>query len=341
MDFIRNAWYVAAWSSELCREKPLARTLLDEPVVLLRDMHGNACALVDRCPHRFAPLSRGTLHDGVLECPYHGLRFDGTGLCTHNPHGDGQIPDRASVRSFPVRERQGIVWIWMGDPACAASCSPPSFDFLDPDTNVVSTGYMLTQANYQLSADNLLDLSHFQYLHPDTLGSGSLAAGTLECGARGDSVWSRRCTRGEQLPPFVASAFSVPPDTPVDRRLEVHWDAPGLMTIDVGVRSPAEPAERVSRSAHCLTPHSATSTHYFFAFGLPKLLGDAAATLVAYAVAGLITPFRDEDLPMLAAQQAALDRASAATREPLMLPIDEAAQRARRIVARRLAEERS
>jgi vanillate O-demethylase monooxygenase subunit len=113
------------------------------------------------------------------------------------------------------------------------------------------------------------------------------------------------------------------------------------MTIDVGVRSPAEPAERVSRSAHCLTPHSATSTHYFFAFGLPKLLGDAAATLVAYAVAGLITPFRDEDLPMLAAQQAALDRASAATREPLMLPIDEAAQRARRIVARRLAEERS
>lgn len=339
MTFIRNAWYVAAWSHELGAAKPLARTLLNEPVALLRDARGHACALVDRCPHRFVPLSGGKLRGGALECPYHGLRFDGTGRCTLNPHGDGSIPARASVRSFPVRERHGAIWIWMGDPARAAATPLPSFDFLDSATHVVSTGYMTTRANYQLSVDNLLDLSHFQYLHPDTLGSASLAAGELECGSRGDRVWSRRFMRGERLPPFVARAFAVPPGTLADRRLEVQWEAAGLMTIDVGVRAAGEPAERVARSAHCLTPQTARSTHYFFAFGLPGMLGDAAATLVDYAVSGLMTPFRNEDLPILAAQQAALDSAGDAAREPLMLSIDGAAVRARRVVERLLAEE--
>ena len=66
MTFLKNAWYVAAWSTEVEVGKLLSRRLLDEPVVIYRDLDGCARALTDRCPHRFAPLSMGRLVDGVL-----------------------------------------------------------------------------------------------------------------------------------------------------------------------------------------------------------------------------------------------------------------------------------
>ena len=107
MSYLRNAWTVAAWAHELDGGKLLARTLLDEPLVFFRNAQGQPQALLDRCPHRFAPLSMGKLCDGgaSVQCPYHGLRFDGGGACVHNPHGDGRIPVAAKVRSYPVVER--------------------------------------------------------------------------------------------------------------------------------------------------------------------------------------------------------------------------------------------
>jgi len=86
MSFLRNAWYVAAWSMEI-EEKPVARTILDEPVVMYRTANGEVAALVDACPHRFAPLSMGRLTNDQIRCPYHGLVFDTSGACVHNPHG--------------------------------------------------------------------------------------------------------------------------------------------------------------------------------------------------------------------------------------------------------------
>ena len=77
MTYLRNTWYLAAWDRELPPRELLARTLLDERVVLFRDASGTARALQDRCPHRFAPLSRGRVCDGQIECGYHGLRFGG------------------------------------------------------------------------------------------------------------------------------------------------------------------------------------------------------------------------------------------------------------------------
>jgi vanillate O-demethylase monooxygenase subunit len=341
MMFVRNAWYVAAWSAEVSAHRPFARTLLDEPVVLFRDPHGRAQALADRCPHRFAPLHKGDVRDGTLGCPYHGLRFDGTGRCTLNPHGDGRIPEAARVRSFPLLERHGAIWIWMGEPAQAdgAAAALPDFSFVDPEHNEVSTGYLLTRAHYQLSADNLLDLSHFQYLHPDTLGSPGIAGDPGRFSETGDTVRSHRRTEAERLPPFVARAFGVPDGMCVDRQFEVRWNPPGLMAIDIRVAPAGMTHGRESRSAHLLTPETAASTHYFFAFGLPKTLGPAARTLVDYALAGLTTPFRNEDLPMLEAQQAALGDGDFWERRPVLLPIDGGAIRARRIIERKLAEE--
>ena len=96
--YLRNCWYVAGWADDL-GASPLARTFLDEPVALFRDGDGVAHAIAGRCPHRFAPLGHGQIVDGALQCPYHGLRFDGSGACVFNPHESGVVP-RSRCRSI-------------------------------------------------------------------------------------------------------------------------------------------------------------------------------------------------------------------------------------------------
>jgi len=86
--YLRNAWYVAAWSDNLADGQLLSRTILKEPIVLFRKSDGNVGALQDRCPHRFAPLHMGKIVGGDrVQCPYHGLEFDSSGACVLNPHG--------------------------------------------------------------------------------------------------------------------------------------------------------------------------------------------------------------------------------------------------------------
>ena len=115
--YLYDAWYVAAWDHELS-EGALARTLLEQPVVLFRTASGRAVALEDRCCHRLAPLSLGKVIGEEIQCGYHGLKFDSTGACTEVP-SQTRVPPDARVRSYPVVERHCWIWIWMGDPDAA------------------------------------------------------------------------------------------------------------------------------------------------------------------------------------------------------------------------------
>ena len=112
--YLMNAWYAAGWSSEITK-KPLARTILDEPIVMYRGADNRVAALEDRCCHRGMPLSQGEVFDNNIRCEYHGMLFDGAGRCVDIP-GQEKIPAAAKVRSFPIEERNDIVWIWMGEP---------------------------------------------------------------------------------------------------------------------------------------------------------------------------------------------------------------------------------
>ena len=119
-NFLRNTWYVAMWSQDLKPGELQQRLILDEAIVLFRNASGQVAALLDRCPHRFVPLSLGKVCEGnSVQCPYHGLAFDATGVCVRNPNADGRIPPALRVRRFPVVERHGAIWVWMGDPAKA------------------------------------------------------------------------------------------------------------------------------------------------------------------------------------------------------------------------------
>ncbi|HUK60234.1 MAG TPA: Rieske 2Fe-2S domain-containing protein, partial [Stellaceae bacterium] len=101
--FLRNAWYIAAWADEL-KTAPLARRICNEPLVLFRGRDGAVAALDDRCCHRAAPLSRGTLVEEGIQCGYHGLIIDGAGQCVRVP-GQKLVPDTARVRSYPAVEK--------------------------------------------------------------------------------------------------------------------------------------------------------------------------------------------------------------------------------------------
>lgn len=162
--YLLNCWYAGGWSDELDKG-PVGRMLLDRHVALFRDNSGEAHAVGGRCPHRFAPLARGKVTaDGNLQCPYHGLCFSGDGRCVHNLHDEGRIPG-VSLKTWPVSERHELVWIWFGDPGQADAALVPDFSFMDEAKWEVIKGVIHGEGNYQLFTDNILDLSHAEYIH--------------------------------------------------------------------------------------------------------------------------------------------------------------------------------
>lgn len=341
-DVLRNTWYVAAWASEVPAGALLARTFLDEPVVMFRDADGQPTALMDRCPHRFAPLSMGTLKEqgASVECPYHGLRFDAQGQCVFNPHGDGKIPKAAHVHRYPMVERYSALWIWMGEPARADAALIPEFDFLVPETWAVGTGHMAVDGHYELESDNILDLSHIEFLHP-LFASEGVRRGTLECIQEGEAVWSKRMITRDTPTEYIYNIFNVRRDALVDRWLDVRWHAPALMALWTGGVESGQPREAgvTVPTAHLFTPKSQTRTHYFYAMSFPRSIGPMAETLAQDNVRALQGPFEREDKPMIEAVQQRMAGQDLLSLKPVLLAGDAAGMRARRLLRERILAE--
>lgn len=169
---IQNAWYVAGLSEEFKVEELRQLIVAEKAVVIWRTREGVVVAFDDRCCHKRMPLSAGRfIEDGVLECPYHGLCFDGTGRCVRIPsQPELPIPGRAKLRPFPVIEQDGAVWIWPGDPAASASVRPPRTpELVSPGWECIS-GTIKVRSNLVLMIENLLDLTHFYPLHSKSIG---------------------------------------------------------------------------------------------------------------------------------------------------------------------------
>ena len=106
--YAKNHWYVAAWSSEVA-DKPFARQLMDERVVMFRDAEGKIAALIDRCAHRLAPLSMGECVNGNIRCGYHGMEYDSAGKCVNVP-GQAIIPPTAPPKITQYLMSDLAVW---------------------------------------------------------------------------------------------------------------------------------------------------------------------------------------------------------------------------------------
>jgi phenylpropionate dioxygenase-like ring-hydroxylating dioxygenase large terminal subunit len=167
---LRDHWFVVADISEVTHH-PRAVRLLGQPCVLWRDASGAVVAAVDRCPHRDAPLSIGSVLDGDLVCAYHGWSFGGDGACRQIPSAgpDAVVPPTARLELLPVRERYGLVWLSVGRP----SGEPPEIvQDGDPTFRRINAGSEVWQASVMRMADNFCDVAHFPYVHHSTLGEG-------------------------------------------------------------------------------------------------------------------------------------------------------------------------
>lgn len=339
MTFLRNAWYVAAWDDEVPTDAPFTRRILNEEVLLVRGDDGKVHALLNRCPHRFAPLDKGKRSGETIVCAYHGLVYDLDGQCVHNPHGDGRIPPNAVVKRYPVVTRGGLLWIWMGDSDRADPSLIPELVGLDPDRWTIHKGYLHTPANYELMVDNIMDLGHIEFLHAGLLGSEAVRRGETEVKQEGSTVISRRLVRNETLPPALAALFE--PEGPVDRWLDVQWSPPANMNLFVGVTSAGAP-ERIGRETpgvHLMTPETEHTTHYFWSNARDFRRDDDA--LHAQLGEGLRFAFEQQDKPMIEAVEKVMDGSDFWEMRPVILDCDAGAVRARRVLRKLIRDEQA
>lgn len=331
--FLQNTWYMVAWAHELTESAILSRKILGKPIAIYRLKDGTIGAMYDRCPHRFAPVSRGKVKDdGTIECGYHGLRFGTDGRCVANPFG-GPIPAAAKIETFPVVERHKAIWMWPGDASKADPQLIVNFKYHDDASYRMIFGQSVVKSHYELVTDNLLDLSHSTFIHPAFGGELWLPEHKLR--QEGDTVISSYYTSDMENPAF-GRAF-LPDADRVDEWDDIVWDAPSCLQLETcyshAGRGRGEGA--INPSSHILTPCDENTTLYFWASGVGPggvLSDDDHRNFLTQA-------FDMEDKPMI---EALVDRMAGHgfwESKPILLANDSAAIRARRVLDKKIKAE--
>ena len=338
--FLKNTWYVAAWSDEITATELLPRTIAKVPMVFWRDQAGKIVALEDRCCHRAAPLSKGRLESDRVRCMYHGLLFDTSGRCIEIPSQEF-IPPAAKVRAYPVVERFKWVWVWMGEVDGDAALIPDTH-YLDDAGWRGTPGYMHYAANYLLITDNLLDFSHLSFVHETTLGGSAKYAAILPKITRnGRGVRVERWLLDDEPAPFLRQLKTWPGN--VDRWNIYDVMLPGVLLMDSGsapTGTGAPEGKRVDAAqffgCQAVTPETETTSHYFFQQSHGFALDDPGVTekLAQSVLAGF-----EEDRDIILAQQKILELAPDSPM--LAMRMDVALASFRAMLEKAIAEERA
>lgn len=310
--YVQNCWYVAAWSRDFKGDDMITRTVVGRPLLLYRASDGTIVVMEDRCVHRLVPLSLGRREGDAVRCMYHGMVFDRTGACIAVP-GQSHVPPRVRVASYPVVERNGWVWVWMGDPALAdPALVPVEYGFGDPEWEM--QGDSLDYAvDYQLINDNLTDFSHLAYVHEKSF---QLSAGFAEIHPE-----VIRLERGIQIHRWMkaggATLRHLGITEATDQMSSYRYLVPGVLLLSNRFY-PAGTAERSGAvpppddvvpladmfSAQAITPLSARTCRYHFVSGIRS--GAGSAEFVEAHFRMLRTVFA-EDQAMIEAQQVMMD----------------------------------
>jgi len=330
--FLMNQWYAAALGKELT-DRPLARTICGLPVVMFRTASGKVAALEDRCPHRYAPLSAGECAGETIACAYHGLEFDPTGACARIPH-QPNIPPKMRVRSYPFIERWGWVWTWPGDPALANADTIPAYTwFAAPEWHSFQRHYYV-KANWEICADNLLDLSHTPFIHKKTVGVPEMATIPVQTWVEGNRVFQQRVMSQVTPSPFVAEWGDF--KGKIDRRATVIWEPAGNIHAELLYED--DKNSITLRLTNPLTPETEQTTHVWFAWSR-NFGSDSDDDAMAMRFQEQSFAVMAEDVSFMEIQQAGLDRAGSF--EPVAIRADATLIQARRIVDRLRDEERA
>ena len=302
---------------------------------MYRAESSNAVALHGLCPHRFAPLHRGVVIGESIRCPYHGLRFDQSGQCVHMPLGD-PAPPRACVRCYPLVERYGLLFIWMGDVEKADPTIIPDLSALEAPDAAWFRFTLHANANYQLLVDNLLDLTHPEFLHPMLALPGYAAKTKYTVRQEGTAIHVNGIAENIEASPINKMMNPELGDVGTNQQLET-WYAPSIIRLDVTFST--DSGAFVSSSGHFLTPETEDTTHYF-------VVGDQAKDpfneeLTQTMCQAIKNTFANEDLPIVEAQQKVIGASDLLDLKPAILRSDQGAILARRYLAKAIREEQA
>jgi phenylpropionate dioxygenase-like ring-hydroxylating dioxygenase large terminal subunit len=312
-NFPLNAWYAAAWDVEIGRSL-LPKTVCNRPIVLYRTTAGRPTALADACWHRLVPLSMGKLRgDDEVMCGYHGICYDADGRATFMPAQDTINPS-ASVHSYPVVERHRFVWVWPGDPAKADPDLVPDMHW-NHDPGWAGDGKTIRAAcDYRLIVDNLMDLTHEEFVHASSIGQEELSASEMQVTHDERTVTVSKWMLGIEAPPFWRRNLNDKfPDYagPVDRWQIIRFELPSTVTISVGVAKAGTGAPEGDLSQgvngmvlNTMTPETDKSCHYLWAFARNWSLSEQSITTRLREGVSRVF-FEDEQ--MLEAQQRGID----------------------------------
>lgn len=337
-NYPRNQWWVAATADEVTRQ-PMQRWILDLPVAMYRTEAGKVVALDDRCPHRWAPLSKGWLEGDELVCGYHGMRFSSHGACVKVPT-QANVPARARVHAYPVREIGPLVWIWTVDPLLAGDKEPPAIDWLCNAGWSIVGGSMEAEANYMLLKENVLDLTHFGYVHRNSFKILDWDR-SPEVKVAGGEVEFRLDFPPVPLAPLFAATTGFG-ERPIAR---VNWGRSVSPALHLAGQDFTDPAPRPGlrstaafRVMHATTPISPTRMHYFWMTGWDLPLTEQQSNAMRQTT---LVGFQ-EDKDMIEAIQATIKRDPRGLHYPeVMVLSDQSAVQARRMLQGRLTQERT
>jgi phenylpropionate dioxygenase-like ring-hydroxylating dioxygenase large terminal subunit len=171
---ILDYWYPVCFTKNFPEGRAMPVQLFNEPLVIFRGKSGQFVCLQDRCAHRSAPLSIGAWKDGVVECRYHGWQFGEEGKCVRIPSlaSPAEIPKSVKVPSYPATEREGMIWVWPGDPTkCSLNTGFPQEapELKEAGWKILDEPYD-QDYSYWAVIENLLDPSHLQFAHEGQQG---------------------------------------------------------------------------------------------------------------------------------------------------------------------------
>jgi vanillate O-demethylase monooxygenase subunit len=341
--FALNTWYVACSADEI-DVKPLGRTICNQGIVFYRAQEGVVAALEDFCPHRGAPLSLGTVCEGKLVCGYHGLEMGCDGKTIAMP---GQrVGGFPAIRSYPVQERYGFIWVWPGDKDKSDPTLIPKMEWHDNPEWAYGGGRYHIRADYRLMVDNLMDLTHETYVHATSIGQQEIDETPCKTKTEGETIVTSRFMQNISAPPFWKAALRanhLADDVPVDRWQICRFNLPTHVMIEVGVALAGHggvdaPQEHKVYSVvvDFITPETDTSMWYFWGLARKFNPGDTALTAQIRESQGKIF---SEDLEMLERQQHNISNHP--QRKLLSLNIDAGGVQARKMIERAIAAERA
>jgi len=267
--FLKNAWYVAAWSSEI-QPKLQQILVLSEKICIYRDAENQVIALEDACPHRKLPLSMGRMKNGGIECGYHGLTFNAQGQCIWAP-GEGSIPSKAKVHAYPVHEKYDLVWVWMGDPTQADPkniIDIPNFD--NPEWGVNQGAAMDLHCNYLLMCDNLLDPTHVAWVHQSSFAQPATKDVPLNVTHTDTGYIVHRWMMDAEPAPFYKKVVEFQGNCDRLQHYEVRFPAHALIRAVFtpagtgGVDGTLHEKTFVMDSYNFMTPITETETRYYW-----------------------------------------------------------------------------